>query len=144
MSIQVSNRRSHEYIIYEVPIVEVMSMRVSNRRCHLSPESGIIKWSLISMIDTGIIDKSADLGIVAICAECQSWNSWKSVIFKVWNQGLSCCRQRKRSAVSVQPPCAIACINICVHVKNPKHWGPCHCLDKNKNKIKNKKYCTHG
>ena len=23
--------------------------------------------------------------------------------------------------VSVQPPCAIECINICVHVKNPKH-----------------------
>ena len=26
--------------------------------------------------------------------------------------------------VSVQPPCAIACINICAHVKNPKHWQP--------------------
>ena len=26
------------------------------------------------------------------------------------------------SAVSVQPPCAITCINICAHVKNPKHW----------------------
>ena len=25
------------------------------------------------------------------------------------------------SAVSVQPPCAIACTNICAHVKNPKH-----------------------
>ena len=25
------------------------------------------------------------------------------------------------SAVSVQPPCVIACTNICAHVKNPKH-----------------------
>ena len=31
--------------------------------------------------------------------------------------------------VSVQPPCAIARINICAHVKNPKHWQPYHCLD---------------
>ena len=31
--------------------------------------------------------------------------------------------------VSVQPPCEIACINICVHVKNPKHWQPHHCLE---------------
>ena len=26
--------------------------------------------------------------------------------------------------VSVQPPCAIACINICARVKDPKHWQP--------------------
>ena len=26
--------------------------------------------------------------------------------------------------VSVQPPCAIACINSCAHVKNPKHRQP--------------------
>ena len=26
--------------------------------------------------------------------------------------------------VSVQPPCAIARINMCVNVKNPKHWQP--------------------
>ena len=38
--------------------------------------------------------------------------------------------------VSVQPPCAIACINICAHVKNPKHWQPYHCLDE-------RKYYTH-
>ena len=31
--------------------------------------------------------------------------------------------------VSIQPPCAIACINICEHTKNPKHWQPYHCLD---------------
>ena len=34
--------------------------------------------------------------------------------------------------VPVQPQCAIACINICVHVKknkNKKHWQPYHCLD---------------
>ena len=31
--------------------------------------------------------------------------------------------------VSVQPQCAIACIKICAHIKSPKHWGPCHCLD---------------
>ena len=31
--------------------------------------------------------------------------------------------------VSVQPPCAIACINICAYVKNPKHWQPYHCPD---------------
>ena len=34
--------------------------------------------------------------------------------------------------VSVQPPCAIACINSCAHVKHPKHWQPYdmayHCL----------------
>ena len=28
--------------------------------------------------------------------------------------------------VSVQPPCAIACTNICAHVKSPKHWQPYH------------------
>ena len=26
--------------------------------------------------------------------------------------------------VSVQPPCAMTCINICAHVKNPQHWQP--------------------
>ena len=34
--------------------------------------------------------------------------------------------------LSVQPPCAIAGINICVHVKNPKHWQPYLCLDTRK------------
>ena len=29
--------------------------------------------------------------------------------------------------VSVQPPCAVACIKICVQVKNPKHRQPCCC-----------------
>ena len=29
--------------------------------------------------------------------------------------------------VSVQPPCAVACIKICVQVKNPKHRQPYHC-----------------
>ena len=24
--------------------------------------------------------------------------------------------------VPVQPPCAVACINICADIKNPKHW----------------------
>ena len=24
------------------------------------------------------------------------------------------------------------CIDICVHIKNPKHWQPCHCLDTQK------------
>ena len=36
------------------------------------------------------------------------------------------------SWVSIQPLCAIACIkliNICAHVKNPKHWQPYQCLD---------------
>ena len=37
--------------------------------------------------------------------------------------------------LSVQPPCAIAGINICVHVKNPKHWQPYLCLN-------TRKYCT--
>ena len=34
--------------------------------------------------------------------------------------------------VSVQSPCAIACINFCAHVKNPKHWQPYFCLDARK------------
>ena len=34
--------------------------------------------------------------------------------------------------VSAQPPCAIACINICADVNNPKHWQPYHCLDTRK------------
>ena len=38
--------------------------------------------------------------------------------------------------VSLQPTCVIACINICAHVKNPKHWQPYHCLDE-------RKYYTH-
>ena len=29
-------------------------------------------------------------------------------------------------SVYVQPPCAIACISICAHVTNPKHWQPYH------------------
>ena len=32
--------------------------------------------------------------------------------------------------------CATAYINICAHVKNPKHWQPHHCQD-------TRKYCTH-
>ena len=39
--------------------------------------------------------------------------------------------------VSAQPLRAIACINICAHVKNLKHWQPYHCLD-------TQNYCTHG
>ena len=31
--------------------------------------------------------------------------------------------------VPVQPLCAIACINICAHIKDPKHWQPYLCLD---------------
>ena len=27
------------------------------------------------------------------------------------------------------PQCAITCINICAHIKNPKPWQPYHCLD---------------
>ena len=34
------------------------------------------------------------------------------------------------------PTCAIAFINIRAHVKNLKHWQPCHCLD-------TRKYYTH-
>ena len=30
--------------------------------------------------------------------------------------------------VPVQPPCAIACINICTLVKNSTHWQPYHCF----------------
>ena len=30
--------------------------------------------------------------------------------------------------VSVQPLCAITCINNSVHVKNPKPWQPHHCM----------------
>ena len=41
------------------------------------------------------------------------------------------------SAVSVQPSCAIACTNICEHVKNPQSWQPYHCLD-------TQKCCTHS
>ena len=38
--------------------------------------------------------------------------------------------------VSVQPPCAIACVNVCTYVKYPKHWQSYHCLDA-------RKYGTH-
>ena len=38
--------------------------------------------------------------------------------------------------VSIQPLRAIAWINICAHIKNPKHWQPYPCLD-------TQKYCTH-
>ena len=31
--------------------------------------------------------------------------------------------------VSIQPLCAIAYINICARIKNPKQWQPHHCLD---------------
>ena len=34
--------------------------------------------------------------------------------------------------VSAQPPCTMAAISICVHVKNPKHWHPYHRLDTQK------------
>ena len=34
--------------------------------------------------------------------------------------------------VSVQPPCAIAGLNVCARVKNPKHWQPDLCLDTSK------------
>ena len=37
--------------------------------------------------------------------------------------------------VSVQPPCAVTRINSCVHIQNPQHWQPYHCLDTGK-------YCT--
>ena len=30
---------------------------------------------------------------------------------------------------SVQPPFTLACLNICVHIKNPKHLQPYGCLD---------------
>ena len=34
--------------------------------------------------------------------------------------------------VSVWPPCAITCINICAHVNVPPNWQPYHCLDTGK------------
>ena len=34
--------------------------------------------------------------------------------------------------VFVQPPCAIECINICMHIKNPKHCQLYRCLDTQK------------
>ena len=38
-------------------------------------------------------------------------------------------------AMSLLPPCAIACINSSAHVKNLKYWQPYQCLD-------TRKYCT--
>ena len=38
--------------------------------------------------------------------------------------------------VSVQPPCEIACIDMCPRVKTPKDWQPYRGLD-------TRKYCTH-
>ena len=38
--------------------------------------------------------------------------------------------------VFAQPPCAIACINICVHVKKHKHWQPY-------TTVWTPQYCTH-
>ena len=32
--------------------------------------------------------------------------------------------QCRLSVLSIQPPCEIACINICVHIKNPECWQP--------------------
>ena len=38
--------------------------------------------------------------------------------------------------VSVQPRCAVACINICSCVRNPKHWQQYyHCLETRKYSI---------
>ena len=34
--------------------------------------------------------------------------------------------------VSVQPPCATACINIRGHINNPKYWQLYHCSDTGK------------
>ena len=31
--------------------------------------------------------------------------------------------------VRTAPVCNIVCINICAHVKDPKHWQPYHCLE---------------
>ena len=44
------------------------------------------------------------------------------------------CSKGQRSTLKIKkkPPCAIACINIRAHVKSPKHWQPCRCLDKQK------------
>ena len=36
--------------------------------------------------------------------------------------------------VSVEASCAVACINICAHVKEPKHWQPYLCLDTRKHR----------
>ena len=111
--------------ICELAIVEVMSMRVSSRRSHLSSESGIVKWSLSGMIDTGIIDESVDLGIVQnVCrmselelVEVSNLQSLQSRVKLLSSEegGVRC---------PYNPPRAIACINICAHVKIPKHWQP--------------------
>ena len=34
----------------------------------------------------------------------------------------------KSLMVFMQSPCAITCVNICMHIKNPKHWHPHHVL----------------
>ena len=39
-------------------------------------------------------------------------------------------------AMSIEPPCAIACIDICAHVNNPRHWQPYPSLD-------TRKHCAH-
>ena len=70
-----------------------------------------------------------------------------------WKQVQQCCRNEflvrqgiflpeltfsaDSLAVSVQLPCAITRINICMHIKSTKHWQPYPCLD-------TWKYCAHG
>ena len=59
----------------------------------------------------------------------QYWRGFESPV----RQGLFLLAQSNSSAdsltVSVQPPCAIACNNICAHVKNLKQLQPYRCLD---------------
>ena len=51
---------------------------------------------------------------------------WQRTKWSPW-LGWEVCAQ-----FDVKPPCAIACINICVHVKNPTHCQPYHCLNTQK------------
>ena len=60
-----------------------------------------------------------------VCFQCTFRASLSGTFLQkkdVVNQCLEFASSADSLTVSVQPPCAMACLNICAHVNDPKHW----------------------
>ena len=59
-------------------------------------------------------------------SQLQYWQGFKSLV----RQGIFLLESTSSTdSQTVKTPCAIACIQICGHITNHKHWQPYHCLD---------------
>ena len=70
-------------------------------------------------------DHNEGLEYLGICRRASDWLNWSQDAYTQCGAGSVGFPAVPRQTLT----CTIVCINICTHVKNPKHWQPYHCLD---------------